>query len=75
MGRREENAGFRCAHCHAHVQPLTNGSYRNHCPFCLWSRHVDRVPGDRKQHCGGMMEPVGVRSSRKGSHCSGARVN
>jgi hypothetical protein len=43
------------------VVPLTNGSYRNHCPNCLWSRHVDVTPGDRASGCGGLMAPVGLR--------------
>jgi hypothetical protein len=42
------------------VRPLVNGSYRNHCPACLWSRHVDVLPGDRAADCGGLMEPIGV---------------
>ena len=47
--------------------PVTNGSYRNHCPFCLYSMHVDLMPGDRRSECGGMMEPVGLeRKSGKG---------
>lgn len=58
MGRREENAGFVCEHCGAHVKPLTNGSYRNHCPVCLYSKHVDVVPGDRRSTCHGLMRPV-----------------
>jgi hypothetical protein len=37
--------------------PLTNGSYRNHCPSCLWSVHVDVVPGDRAADCGQLMRP------------------
>jgi hypothetical protein len=37
---------------------VTNGSYRNHCPVCLWSRHVDVKPGDRASDCMGMMQPV-----------------
>lgn len=41
--------------------PLTNGGYRNHCPACLWSRHVDGArPGDRAWACGGPMRPVGL---------------
>lgn len=32
--------------------------YTNHCPSCLWSRHVDRQPGDRKAECKGMMMPI-----------------
>ncbi len=58
MSRREENTGFICENCGCEVQPLENGSYRNHCPFCLFSRHVDVLPGDRKESCGGLMKPV-----------------
>lgn len=42
------------------MAPLTNGSYRNHCPSCLYSKHVDIVPGDRAAACGGLMAPVGL---------------
>ena len=28
---------------------------RNHCPFCLYSLHVDEEIGDRKSDCGGLM--------------------
>lgn len=39
--------------------PGTN--HRNHCPSCLWSRHLDDdVPGDRAARCGGSMEPIAV---------------
>ena len=48
---------FTCAHCGADV--LGNG-YTNHCPKCLWSRHVDDNPGDRQSKCGGMMRPISV---------------
>ena len=35
--------------------------HRNHCPNCLWSRHVDSdVPGDRAADCAAAMEPIGV---------------
>ncbi|HEX2497650.1 MAG TPA: RNHCP domain-containing protein [Actinomycetes bacterium] len=40
--------------------PLTNGSYRNHCPACLYSKHVDGRPGDRSAGCGGLMCPVAL---------------
>jgi DNA-directed RNA polymerase subunit RPC12/RpoP len=60
IGRKGENTGFACAHCGADVKPLSNGSYRNHCPHCLWSRHVDETPGDRASACRGPMPPVGV---------------
>ena len=48
---------FVCKNCGATV--LGNG-YTNHCPKCLWSRHVDENPGDRASKCGGMMRPVTV---------------
>lgn len=45
------------------------GSQRNHCPYCLFSRHVDgRKPGDRAAECGGSMEPVGAFTRPKGEH-------
>ena len=48
---------FICGHCgHA----VTGGGYTNHCPACLWSKHVDVQPGDRAEQCGGLMEPVVV---------------
>lgn len=53
--RRVEN--FKCRHCGE--KAVSNG-YTNHCPFCLWSRHVDIDPGDRLEICRGMMEPIGV---------------
>lgn len=59
------NTGFACAHCGADVPPLQNGSYRNHCPFCLHSLHVDIFPGDRANDCGGLLEPVGADYSGK----------
>ena len=49
--------GFVCAHCGKTVEPLGYTS-RNHCPFCLWSLHVDVNPGDRASECGGALEPV-----------------
>jgi len=65
--RHVRNEGFVCEHCGTEVRPLANGSCRNHCPRCLWSKHVDDVPGDRLSHCGGMMEPVAVaQDARRG---------
>ena len=82
MGRDEENVGFACARCGRQVEPVADGSYRNHCPFCLWSRHVDVKPGDRANPCRGMMRPVAARVVKKGlqvvhqcSVCGEVRVN
>jgi DNA-directed RNA polymerase subunit RPC12/RpoP len=56
MGKKEENTDFECMVCQKQVMKLQNGSYRNHCPFCLSSLHVDeKVPGDRKSACLGIM--------------------
>ena len=48
---------FSCEHCGYFVRGT---GYTNHCPKCLWSKHVDKNPGDRAAECGGMMEPVSV---------------
>lgn len=47
------------------IKPLTNGSYRNHCPYCLYSLHLDQQPGDRESSCRGLMAPVGLDYSIK----------
>lgn len=59
------NNSFCCEHCGAQVPPLSNGSVRNHCPFCLHSLHLDIFPGDRASDCGGLLKPVGVEHSAK----------
>ena len=64
---KNENQGFICQNCNKQVEELTNGSYRNHCPFCLYSLHVDIIPGDRKNTCLGLMKPISVEyNSKKG---------
>lgn len=60
MGRSAQNQRFVCENCGLLVKPLTNGSYRNHCPTCLYSKHVDVKPGDRASSCGGLMLPIGL---------------
>lgn len=49
---------FVCERCGAFVR---GQGYTNHCPVCLYSKHVDVNPGDRAAECGGLMEPIGVR--------------
>ena len=46
---------FICEHCGAKVK---GNGFTNHCPTCLYSKHVDVNPGDRKELCGGMMPCV-----------------
>ena len=60
IARKEENRGFTCMHCRQDVNPLPTGSCRNHCPYCLWSLHLDEVPGDRASACHGPMRPIGI---------------
>ncbi len=68
MGFIARNDGFVCENCKKKVGPiLFGGSYRNHCPFCLYSKHVDTdKPGDRVNSCQGLMEPVAVTTRRTG---------
>jgi len=56
--RRVED--FVCEHCGIHVKGT---GYTNHCPKCLWSKHVDVHPGDRAAGCTGMMEPIRVEGT------------
>jgi rubrerythrin len=48
---------FVCEKCGTFVK---GNGYTDHCPKCLWSKHVDVYPGDRKSTCKGLMEPIGV---------------
>ena len=49
---------FVCEVCGFKV--IGNG-YTDHCPKCLWGKHVDKdIPGDRSSDCGGLMEPKRV---------------
>jgi hypothetical protein len=59
--RADAHRWFRCVHCNQPVVPQTDGTaHRNHCPWCLWSRHRDETPGDRAASCQGAMEPITV---------------
>lgn len=51
--------GFICENCKRQVSPLVY-SARDHCPFCLYSKHLDIFPGDRMNLCQGLMKPVGI---------------
>jgi hypothetical protein len=63
--RRRDQRGpdtFRCLQCRLDVSMRAPGTqHRNHCPSCLFSRHLDlRTPGDRAAECGARMEPIAV---------------
>ena len=54
---RDEN--FICEHCNKKVEKL-NYTARDHCPHCLYSKHVDINPGDRLNECKGLLKPIGI---------------
>lgn len=57
-----EKEKYICGHC---GETVSGGRYYNHCPHCLWSKHLDdKVPGDRASTCQALMEPVGVTQKK-----------
>jgi hypothetical protein len=66
QGHRRQRAeqGFVCKHCHNYVSAhmlFSSVQNRNHCPYCLWSRHMDlNKAGDRLAACKSQMQPVGL---------------
>ena len=59
---------FKCAHCHVIVSSahlLSGVNNRNHCPYCLWSSHLDLyAAGDRLSACKAPMKPIGLTMKR-----------
>ena len=55
----ELDEGFICENCGYKVDRLGYSS-RDHCPNCLDSKHVDILPGDRKNKCLGLLEPTQI---------------
>ena len=50
---------FLCENCLKMVEPLKRTA-RDHCNYCLFSKHVDIFPGDRKNSCQGLLIPIAV---------------
>ena len=50
---------FICENCGQLVNPL-GYTARDHCPHCLYSKHVDVMPGDRQNTCKGLLKPIGI---------------
>jgi len=50
---------FICEYCGKEVSKLEY-SARDHCPYCLYSKHVDINPGDRANSCKGLLKPVDI---------------
>lgn len=54
---------FVCEVCGTKVKGT---SYTNHCPNCLWSKHVDQnVPGDRAELCHGLKANIPSSTAAK----------
>lgn len=51
---------FVCNNCGQNVK---GDGYTNHCPQCLWSKHVDIIPGDRASDCDSRMKPARMELS------------
>ena len=58
---QQSQSSFRCINCKSMIDTFALGTdHRNHCPNCLWSKHVDIKSGDRNASCQGKMEPISV---------------
>ena len=69
--------GFTCRHCNLYVPcdpALAGVQNRNHCLYCLWSRHLDwRIAGDRLAGCRATMQPIGLTIKRSRNKYAGER--
>ena len=59
----ELDESFICDNCKKEVSPLIYSS-RDHCPYCLYSKHVDLNPGDRLNTCKGLLKPIGLEKHK-----------
>ena len=55
----KKDESFICENCNKEVSKL-NYSSRDHCPYCLYSKHVDVNPGDRANDCLGLLKPIDI---------------
>lgn len=66
--KEHKAGGFKCSHCKQFVviNDIMGTVNRNHCNWCLWSKHVDEAKGDRRAACNGGMEPIGLTFKHEG---------
>ncbi len=68
-GVRDTFDDFVCLHCHNFVSAqaaLAGVHHRNHCPYCLSSRHLDLyAAGDRLSACKARMKPIALTLKRQ----------
>ena len=53
------NEDFICEHCGMEIKKADKTA-RDHCNYCLYSKHVDINPGDRSNPCRGLLEPIRI---------------
>ena len=58
------NEEFICENCNKLVTKASHTA-RDHCNHCLYSKHVDINPGDRKNNCQGLLEPISIEKHKK----------
>jgi DNA-directed RNA polymerase subunit RPC12/RpoP len=58
---------FICSFCKKEVAPL-GYSARDHCPYCLYSKHVDINPGDRQEACHGLLKAIAVDKAKNDTY-------
>ncbi len=55
------NENFQCENCNEEITKHPEGSARNHCPNCLFSKHMDKdFPWDRESTCLWLMKPIDI---------------
>lgn len=69
MKASKKKFGFICQHCGYWVSKnqFIGTHFRNHCPNCLYSKHLDEgKSGDRQALCRGLMKPIGLTFKHEG---------
>ena len=61
---KKNNQSFYCENCSQLVEPHPKSS-RDHCNKCLYSKHIDIIPGDRENKCCGLLKPIGIKLTPK----------
>lgn len=68
MNHSQTFGEFKCTYCGYIVSSarwLSGVDNRNHCPYCLWSCHLDLYSaGDRLSACKALMHPIALTAKR-----------
>ena len=64
------NEDFECENCNKPVKKLESWWARNHCPNCLYSKHLDlNKPWDRLSECLGLLKPIWIEHKKNKWYC------